>query len=281
MMIAQAFVPVAVAETLHIEQRGSAGGDPVVIIPGLFGSGFSFRKVIEPLAESGHHVIVIEPLGTGFSGRPQKADYSLSAQAARVAAALDSLHAPPAVVLAHSIGGAIAFRLAVLRPDLVRGIVSIEGGPTETAVTSGFKSALRYVPWIKWLGGVSLIRRKVRGMLVSSSGDPSWVTDGVVLSYTAGEARDVDRALTAFLAMGKAREPAPLAPQLPRVRCPVALMVGTARHEGDVDPKEVMLLSRSLADFTVDSEAGAGHYLQEERPGAVVAAVERVAARSR
>src|SRR5438132_10069717 len=35
------------------------------------------------------------------------------------------------LLVAHSIGGSEAFRLAYYRPDLVRGLVSIEGGPTE------------------------------------------------------------------------------------------------------------------------------------------------------
>jgi len=51
---------------------------------------------------------------------------------------LDSLNAGPVLVLAHSLGAAIAFRLAIDRPDLVRGIVSLEGGPTEEATTPTF-----------------------------------------------------------------------------------------------------------------------------------------------
>jgi len=57
----------------------------------------------------------------------------------------------------------------------------------------------------------------------------------------------------------------------------VILVVGTARHDGDVDAKEIGLLAHTLKSFEVDSEPGAGHYLQEERPAAVVAAVERLA----
>ena len=268
-------VPVTLGETLHV-QASAGPGEPIAIIPGLFGAAFGFRKVVFLLSAAGYRPIVIEPLGTGASARPEKADYSLAAQSHRVAAVLDSLHLGPVPVLAHSLGGAIAFRLAIDRPDLVSGIVSLEGGPTEEATTSGFRSAMRYLPWIKLLGGINLVRRKVRGMLIDSSGDRSWVTDGVVLAYTVGEARDLDATLKAFLAMARAREPGKLAPHLPEIRCPVRLLVGTAPHDGGVDPAEVSLLARALRSFVVDSEAGAGHYLQEERPAAVVAAVERL-----
>ncbi len=53
-------------------------------------------------------------------------------------------------------------------------------------------------------------------------------------------------------------------------------MVGTARHDGGVSPREVALLAERLPSFSVDSVAGAGHFVYEEQPEAVVAAVERL-----
>ncbi len=274
------YVVVAPAETMHVE-AWSGTGRPVAVIPGLFGASFTFRKVLPLLAARGFRPIVIEPLGTGFSSRPPKADYSLAAQAHRMAAVLDSLGSGPVLVLAHSLGAAMAFRLAVDRPDLIRGIVSLEGGPTEEATTPMFRSAMRYLPWVKLLGGINLVRRKVRGMLLDSSGDPSWVTDGIVLGYTLGEARDFNATLKTFLAMSRAREPAKLAPRLGDIKCPVTLIVGTAQHDGDVPPQEVALMSHAIRSFTVDSQQGAGHYLQEERPAAVVAALEQMDQRAK
>ena len=267
-------VAVAPAESLSVELTGR--GDPVVLIPGLFGSAFGFRKLVPLLVTAGYRTIVIEPLGVGASGRPEKANYSLTAQADRIAAVLDSLHVRRALVLAHSIGGSEAFRLAYRRPDLVRALLSIEGGPTERAITPAFKRALRLAPWIKLFGGIRLIRRKIRGMLMDSSGDASWVTDSVVLGYTAAAGRDLDATLKAYLAMANAREPELLAPHLPQVRCPVRLMVGGARHDGDVAAREVQLLERTLPAFVLDSVPAAGHFIQEEEPGAVLAAVARL-----
>ncbi len=221
--VSQAFmVPVAPAESLSVETAGR--GDPVVLIPGLFGSAFGFRKLV--------------PL--------------------------------------HSIGGSEAFRLSYRRPDLVRGLLSIEGGPTERAITPAFKRALRFAPWIKLFGGIRLIRRKIRGMLIDSSGDPSWVTDSTVVGYTAAAGRNLDATLKAYLAMANAREPELLAPHLSQIRCPVRLMVGGAHHDGDVGVPEVQLLTRTLPAFVIDSVPAAGHFIQEEEPGAVLASVARL-----
>jgi pimeloyl-ACP methyl ester carboxylesterase len=269
-------VPVAPAESLSVETAGL--GRPVVLIPGLFGSAFGFRTLVPHLVAAGYRAIVIEPLGIGASARPRKANYSLTAQADRIAAVLDSLHVRDALLIAHSIGGSEALRLAYRRPELVRGLVSIEGGPTERAVTPAFKRALRLAPWIKLFGGIRLIRRKIQGLLIDSSGDASWVTDSVVLGYTAGAARNLDATLKAYLAMANAREPEALAPHLSQIRCPVRLMVGGAHHDGDVGAPEVQLLERALPAFALDSVSGAGHFIHEERPGAVLASVARLQA---
>src|SRR5579859_683365 len=269
-------VVVAPGESLHVAVFGR--GEPVVLIPGFFGSVFGFRKLIPLLEEAGYQPTVVEPLGTGFSGRPAHGDYSFIAQADQIAAVLDSLRNRNAPVIAHSVGGAMALRLAYRRPDLVRSLISLEGGPTERVATPEFKRAAKYIPWIKLLGGIKLIRKVVRRTLVRSSGDTTWITDGVVFGYTAGAARDLNGTLLSYLAMADSRERDRLEPHLRTIRCPVRLVIGGARHDGGVGPEEVVELARELPRFAVDSIPGAGHYLQEEQPEAVLRILERVAA---
>src|SRR5690348_13481785 len=242
---------LSAAESVAVTVTGA--GDPVVLVPGLFGSAFGYRAVIPLLTDAGYRAIVVEPLGIGSSARPEHADYSLTAQADRIAAVLDSLGARNAVLVAHSLGASMALRLAYRRPDLARAIVSLEGGPAEAAATASFRRALRFAPWIKWFGGVGRVRDKVRSGLIAASGDPGWVTDSVVDAYTAGAAADLDATLLAFLRMAAAREPDRLAPHLGAIRCPVRLLLGTAPHEGAVPPGDVYALQRGLLRFEIDS----------------------------
>ena len=271
-------ISVAAAETLAVTISGADSGSPLVLIPGLFGSNFGFRKVVPPLKAAGYRTIVIEPLGIGASSRPPRADYSLMAQAERIAGVLDSLHVDGALVVAHGLGAAMALRLAFRRPDLVRGLVALDGGPSEAAVTPSFRRSLRLIPWIKLFGGVKLVRKKTRENLVASSADTTWVTDDVVAEYTAGVARDLDGTLKAYVAMAGAKEPIRLAAHLTQVQCPVRLVVAGAPHGGHVKDADIALLQRSLRAFAIDSVAGAGHYLHEERPDVVVDAVVRLQA---
>jgi pimeloyl-ACP methyl ester carboxylesterase len=248
-------------------------GQPVVLIPGLFGSRYGFRRVVPLLAGAGYRAIVIEPLGIGSSARPQNGDYSLTAQAERIAAVLDTLKVRDVIVVAHSLGASMAYRLAYRRPELVRAIVSLEGGPAEAAATPSFRRAMRFVPWIRWFGGIRRIRGHIHSSLVAASGDTSWVTDSVVDAYTAGAAADLDGTLKAFLRMAEAREREELAPHLGAIRCPVRLLIGTARHEGGVPARDVAELRAGLPSLSIDSVTGSGHYIQEEQPQAVLAAV--------
>jgi len=134
---------------------------------------------------------------------------------------------------------------------------------------------MKLAPWIRLFGGVKLVRKKIRGQLMRASGDASWVSERVVDEYTAGAARDLDGTLKAFLAMAEQREPERLRPHLREVRCPVRLLLGTATHEGGVSAEEVAVLAAALPVFVVDSVPGAGHFIHEEQPAVVLAAVRR------
>jgi pimeloyl-ACP methyl ester carboxylesterase len=263
------------SDSLHVIAEPGGSGPLVAFVPGLFGSAYAFRNVAPLVRAAGYRVVIIEPLGVGSSARPSQADYSLAAQSERIAAVLDTLHAGPAILVAHSLGGAMAFRVALHHPELVAGIVSLEGGPTEDAVTPGFRRALRLAPLIRLLGG-GVVRSRVRGMLVESSGDPSWVTDAAVHGYTDGATHELGAALRAYKAMSRAREPAPLAPELGKIHCPVRMLVGAAPHDGGVGEEEMQLLERMLPSFAVDTIRGVGHYVHEERPIEVLWAVQRL-----
>jgi len=267
-------VTVAPGEALRVTTLGA--GKPVVLLPGLFGSAYGFRKVMPLLADAGWHAVVIEPLGVGDSARPPRADYSLTAQADRLEAALDALGIDGAVVVAHSVGASIALRLACRHPRRVAALVSLEGGPAETAVTASFRRALALAPLLK-LFGRGVVVRKIRGQLEDRSFDPRWVTDEVVAGYTRGAAADLGATLTALERMADSREPEALAPRLSELRCPVRLVLGAAPHGGGPSARDVETLSRNVAQLQQDRVPEAGHFLFEEAPAAVVAAIARAA----
>src|SRR2546428_13340788 len=138
------------------------------------------------------------------------------------------------------------------------------------------RRAMQLAPWIKLFGGVRMIRKKIRANLIALSADPSWVSDSVVDGYTAGAARDLDGTLRGYLAMAASRERERLEPRLSAITRSLLLVLGRVPHGGRPTPGRLGQPADSLRAFTVDTVAGAGHFVHEERPDAVVAAVSRV-----
>jgi pimeloyl-ACP methyl ester carboxylesterase len=268
---------VSLTETEYLSVSMTGTGVPVVLVPGLFGSRYTFRRLTPLLADAGFRPVVIEPLGIGASARPARADYSLTAQADRMAAALDSLGVRHAIVAAHAVSVSIALRLALRRPDLVAGVVALDGGPAEAAATPGFRRAMRLAPLLRLFGGTGTIRKRVHKYMLTASRDTSWVTPETVDGYTADAARDLGATLDAFTGMARAREPQLLIPALDSIRAPVRLVAGAWPHEGAVPPAEITLMAERLRSFAVDSLPDVGHFAFEENPAAVVASVRRVA----
>ena len=268
-------IQVGPNETLRTTSVGT--GEPLIFIPGIFGSAYGYRMLTGPLALTGYRTIVVEPLGYGWSSHPKDADYSFAAQTGRVGRALDSLGVTQALFVAQSSGAAIAFRLAVVRPDLVRGLLSIDGGPAESAATPGMKKAFKFGGGLVKLAlDESKLRHDVRREIVRNSGDTTWITDAVVRGYTAGQTADMSGSIDAFHQMSKAKETTTLTDRLHECAMPVRLLVGTVPHPSEVTADQRATLKSQLRNFGTDSVPGSGQYIQEEQPAAVLAAVARL-----
>ncbi len=269
---------IGVETVLPCPAGEARGGATVLLVPGLSGCAYGWRKVAPLLEAAGCRVIIVEPLGIGGAPRPADADYSLTAQADRLAASIDSLGGEPAIVVAHGVSGSMALRLAYRRPQLVRGVVSIEGGPTDSAASPGVAAALGKARLVSSLGGGGLIRGRFRASLMAASGDASWVDETTVRRYLSGMTADLGAAARALRAMAEAAEPERLADHLDRIACPVTLLLGGAPHDCGLPADQVATMRDKLPSLTVEVIAGAGHFIQEERPEAVAGAVLLLAA---
>ena len=272
-------VVVAPAETLAVTMSGT--GSPIVIIPGLLGGAYGFRKVVPQLDALHDRVIIIDPLGTGGSSRPRDADYSMQAQAARVAAALDSLHIHRALIVGQAAGVPIAFRLGLLRPEQVSGIVAVNGSASEKFSSGGLRMALRLAPIIKLFGGEKRAQNKVVNGLRESSADPSWVTNDVVNAYTAPYKQDFTTTLRVLSAVSSAKEPFVLLPRLHELHMPLLLVLGEGAEKPAVKADELAAMRTAMPAMRVQAFANVGHFIQEERPDLLVQAVNslQIAAR--
>ncbi|WP_371402860.1 alpha/beta hydrolase [Kribbella sp. NBC_00662] len=111
---------------VHVVHGGSRQAAPLLLIHGSGASGACWAPMVPALAER-HHVVTIDLPGLGRSA--PVTSYEIPAQAARVAAMIDSLDLGPLTVVGHSSGGYVATSLAEQRPELVKAMVLLSTGP--------------------------------------------------------------------------------------------------------------------------------------------------------
>lgn len=103
-------------------------GVPIVCLPGLsFGAVPNFLSLMTQSQFQGRRILMVDYVGSGFSGHSESFGFSLGEHATSVAAVLDTACMEPVHLLGYSMGGTVAVALALSRPDLVSRLVVCEG----------------------------------------------------------------------------------------------------------------------------------------------------------
>lgn len=112
---------------IHVAEAGerAAGAPRVLFVHGSPGTWEAWRPWMEDASLGGRaRLLAVDRPGYGGSERGH-AEPALARQVAALVAVLEAEPGPPAVVVGHSLGGPIAARLAMDRPDLVSGLLMI------------------------------------------------------------------------------------------------------------------------------------------------------------
>ena len=108
----------------YFEARPASGqgGTPLVLVHGLGARGEDWAALMAPLAAQGFHVYAPDLLGYGRSPKPD-VDYSIALEEQTVAKFMQAVHVPRADVGGWSMGGWVAMKLAIDRPEMVDRLV--------------------------------------------------------------------------------------------------------------------------------------------------------------
>ncbi len=123
---------------LHYDEEGS--GAPLLFIHGLGSSGLDWEYQ-QPVFALSYRVITVDLRGHGRSGTP-KGPYSIPQMAADVLALLDHLGIAKAHVVGLSMGGAVAFQLAVDAPQRLSSMTIVNSAPYMILKTFREKSVI-------------------------------------------------------------------------------------------------------------------------------------------
>lgn len=262
---------------LHLVRDGE--GPTVLMLHGLAGflEDFTHPSMVAALAD-GFDAAAVDRPGYGASGLPDEALVDLRRQADLVAALLDALDADDAILVGHSLGGALALAAAVRHPDRVRGLVLVAPYAYPRSDPDAWYHGLPRLGPLRRLVATTVaapLARLVEPHLVHASFEPRplpavyherWL-DHVLqpdhLETTLEELRRVDPALGS------------LTPRYADLSLPVAILAGTADASVDTSV-QARRLARELPDAELTVLEGEGHMLLDSHPELVEAAVRDV-----
>jgi pimeloyl-ACP methyl ester carboxylesterase len=113
-------------ECVRIVETGPADGAPVFCIAGWACSVWDFHRTLPALAAAGFRAIAVDLRGQGLSDKPEDEQlYTAEAFAAQAHEVLERLRLERPAIVGHSMGGAIAFGLALRSPERFRAVAMI------------------------------------------------------------------------------------------------------------------------------------------------------------
>lgn len=250
---------------LEVVEQGPLGGLPLLCLHGITDSWRSFEPLMAALPPD-RHVIAVSLRGHGGSDRWPRS-YTLREFADDVAGLMQALALPPALVMGHSMGSAVAMMLAAEHPQRVAALVA-------AGAFASFADKADLVDFYR--DTVAPLSDPVPHALahafqLGTVAGP--VAPGLIEAMTAESLRVPARVWRAAFA-GLFEDP--LAPRLAQVRASTLLLWGSA--DALVPRSDTEQLLRRLGDARLHELPGVGHAPHWEQPETVARLVQDFAA---
>lgn len=126
MAIAATATAPAKAPALHVQEHGGAGR-PLILVPGLGGGAWVWAGLL-PHLQAHHQVYVVTLPGFDGTAAPAGGNFTQQAEDA-LADLIRTRHLAKPVLVGHSLGGTVSLKLASDHPELVGGVVAVDGLP--------------------------------------------------------------------------------------------------------------------------------------------------------
>jgi pimeloyl-ACP methyl ester carboxylesterase len=267
---------------VHLRDEGPRSDPaPIVLLHGTGASLHTWEGWVRALKPQ-RRVITLDLPGFGLTGpragehRPHD-DYRAETDARFVLEVMDTLKVPRFVVGGNSLGGDVAWRVAVLAPLRVERLILVDAaGPAfqPESIPMGFLIAR--IPVLNRMGEHLLPRSVVQASIASVYGDPSKVTSALVDRHFELTLREGNRrALTERLARW---QPAEGAERIDSIRVPTLILWGGRDR---LIPADVgREFQRRIAGSRLIVFDDLGHVPHEEDPVRTVAAVREFIAQA-
>jgi pimeloyl-ACP methyl ester carboxylesterase len=265
---------------VHAVEGGRSNGPAIVLLAGFPQTWWEWRNVLPALAVR-HHVIALDLPGQGHSERPDLS-YDTHTIADYVHFAVEALGISTYWLVGHDLGAWVAFSLALKYEDHLRGVALLDAGipgitlpdtiPTDPALAwKTFHFAFHLVPDLPETLLTGREREYVGWFLKAKAHYPNTFDEAEIDHYAASLA--ADGGLRASLAYYRdASESARMNHEFLERRHLTVPILGISSRYGTV--RDMAASIRPWADnVTGIVVPDAGHYIPDEHPKAVVAAL--------
>ncbi len=262
-------VPLPNGLTLHALVAGPGQGQKILFLHGLGGSQSTWQVVLGDLVDR-YRVGALDLPGHGQSDKPSPGefDYSVPSLANTIAEGMDALNLSPAIVVGHSLGGAVALHLALERPEFVQGLVLINSAGLGKEISGELLDLMDQEPGPK----------TARNLLTLFYEEKRWILDrGVeemVQTQLAPGAWDAQRA-AASTSFNREGQRLNLSDRLGDVRQPVLLAWGG--KDRVIPVAHAFAAAGGLPDALLKLIPASGHVPQVEAASVLAGAIDRFA----
>ncbi|MGW5656891.1 alpha/beta fold hydrolase [Streptomyces humi] len=265
---------------LHAVEGGQPDRPAVVLLAGFPQTWWAWHKVMPDLADR-FHVVAIDLPGQGHSERPD-ISYDTHTVAAHVHAAVKALGVPTYWLVAHDIGAWVAFSLALKYQGQLRGLALLDAGIPGITLPDAVPTDPEHA-WKTWHFAFHLVPGLPETLLAGRERDyVGWFLKVKTLSSDTFADAEIERYAAAVAADGGLRaslayyrEAAESARKnheaLARQRLTVPVL-GISSSHGSIPDMAASI--KPWADHATGIVVpDAGHFIPDEQPDAVAAAL--------
>ncbi|MEU2376412.1 alpha/beta fold hydrolase [Streptomyces misionensis] len=265
---------------LHAAEGGRTDGPAVVLLAGFPQTWWAWRKVMPRLADR-FHVIAIDLPGQGHSERPD-ISYDTHTVAAHVHAAVKALGVSTYWLVAHDIGAWVAFSLALTHQSQLHGLALLDAGIPGITLPDAIPTNPEQA-WKTWHFAFHLVPDLPETLLVGREREYiGWFLKAKALSPDTFDDAEIEHYAASVAADGGLH--ASLAYYRDAAESARKNHEALAQHHLDLPVLGISSSHGSIPDMAAsvkpwaDHATGiavpdAGHFIPDEQPGAVTAAL--------
>jgi pimeloyl-ACP methyl ester carboxylesterase len=257
---------------VHVRDEGPRDdASPIVLLHG-FGSSLHAWDGWAAALRDKRRVVRLDLPGFGLTGPSPDNLYGLERDMRVTLGVLDRLGIARGVVGGNSLGGAVAWRMALSAPARVDKLILVDaGGYPQHATSVPIGMRLLRLPGIPFLMQNTLPRSLVEQGMRNVFGDPSRVTPEMVERSFELTSREGNR--RALVDRTRQRSPNTLYERIPELKLPTLIIWGG--RDRLVPPDDAERFHRDIAGSVLVMFDDLGHAPEEEDPVRTVEAVKR------